>query len=113
MSSDTESAFKVAIIQHAPIFLSNDALEILQVFEGESEQLVLKGGSAVIGPDSSYLAGPVFDRSEIIYGVIEPQRMIEGRLAIDTSGHYSRPDVLQLAVNASPQSGISFNSERK
>jgi len=91
----------------------NDALELLQVFEGESEQLVLNGGSAVIGPDSSYLAGPVFDRSEIIYGVIEPQRMTEGRLAIDTSGHYSRPDVFQLAVNASPHSGISFNSERK
>jgi nitrilase len=91
----------------------NDALEILQVFEGESEQLVLNGGSAVIGPDSSYLAGPVFDRSDIIYGVIDPQRMSEGRLAIDTSGHYSRPDVFQLEVNALPQSGISFNSERK
>jgi nitrilase len=91
----------------------NDALEILQAFEGESEQLVLNGGSAVIGPDSSYLAGPVFDRSDIIYGVIDPQRMTEGRLAIDTSGHYSRPDVFQLEVNALPQSGISFNSERK
>jgi len=90
----------------------NDALEILQAFEGESEQLVLNGGSAVIGPDSSYIAEPVFDRSDIIYGVIEPQRMTEGRLAIDTSGHYSRPDVFQLEVNASPQSGISFNSER-
>jgi len=92
---------------------ANDAFEILQAFEGAGEQLVLHGGSAVIGPDSSYLAGPVFDRSDIIYGVIEPQRTTEGRLAIDTSGHYSRPDVFQLEVNASPQSGISFTSERK
>ena len=86
-----------------------DAYEILQVFEGESEELLLNGGSAVIGPDSSYLAGPVFDRSDIIYGVIEPQRMTEGHLAIDTSGHYSRPDVFQLAVNTSPQSGVRFS----
>jgi predicted amidohydrolase len=91
----------------------SDALEILQAFEGESEELVLKGGSAVIGPDSSYLAGPVFDRSDIIYGEIEPQRMIEGHLAIDTSGHYSRPDVFQLEVNTSPQSGITFTTKGK
>jgi len=74
---------------------------------------VLNGGSAVIGPDSSYIAGPVYDRSDIIYGVIAPQRMTEGHLAIDTSGHYSRPDVFQLGVNTSPQSGVRFSPEEK
>ncbi len=77
-----------------------------------NEKLLLSLG-AVLYSDSSYLAGPVFDRSDIIYGVIEPQRMTEGRLAIDTNGHYSRPDVFQLEVNASPQSGISFTAARK
>jgi len=91
----------------------SDAYEILRVFEGESDQLVLTGGSAVIGPDSSYLAGPVFNRPDIIYGLIEPQRMTEGHLAIDTSGHYSRPDVFQLEVKTSPQSGVSFTSPGK
>lgn len=91
----------------------NDAFEILQAFEGENEELVLNGGSAIIGPDSGYLAGPVYDRPEIIYGEIEPRRITEGHLAIDTNGHYSRPDVFQLEVNASPQAGVSFTSEGK
>jgi len=51
--------------------------------------------------------------NSFIYGEIEPQRMIEGHLAIGTSGHYSRPDVFQLEVNTSPQSGVSFTTKGK
>ena len=90
-----------------------DAYEILQVFEGNDEELVLKGGSAVIGPDSNYIAGPVFDRADIIYGIIDPKHITEGHLTIDTSGHYSRPDIFQLEVNTLPQNGISFTSDGK
>jgi nitrilase len=90
-----------------------DAFRILEVFEQDQGKLVLTGGSAVIGPDSGYLAGPVFDRPEIIVAAIEPDRMTEGHLAIDTSGHYSRPDVFRLEVNAQPQLGVSFTSGKK
>jgi predicted amidohydrolase len=92
---------------------ATDAYEILQAFEGDEEELVLNGGSAVIGPDSNYIAGPVFDRPGIIYGEIDPKHITEGHLTIDTNGHYSRPDIFQLAVNTSPQSGISFTSDFK
>jgi predicted amidohydrolase len=93
--------------------LETDAFEILQAFEGKNDDLVLRGGSAIIAPDSSYIAGPVFDRCDIVYGDIEPKRIAEGHLAIDTSGHYSRPDVFQLAVNSQPQSGVSFTAQGK
>ncbi len=92
---------------------AKDAFQILEVFEQDPGELVLNGGSAVIGPDSAYLAGPVFDRSDIIVAEIEPQRITEGHLAIDTSGHYSRPDVFRLEVNAQPQLGVSFTSAKK
>jgi predicted amidohydrolase len=92
---------------------AKDAFQILEVFEQDQGELVLSGGSAVIGPDSAYLAGPVFDRSDIIVAEIEPQRITEGHLAIDTSGHYSRPDVFRLEVNAQPQLGVSFISAKK
>ena len=90
-----------------------EALDILQYFKGQENKLFLNGGSAVIGPDTGYLAGPVFDRSEIIYADINPDRIIEGRLAIDTNGHYSRPDVFHLEVNAAPRKGISFSDPAK
>jgi nitrilase len=89
---------------------SNEAMEILEAIPGTDEDLVLSGGSAVIGPDGRYLAGPVVGERCIIYADIELNRITEGHLVLDTSGHYSRPDVFQLVVNDQPQSAVSFRS---
>jgi len=91
--------------------LSNDAaIDILEAIPGDDGRLLLNGGSAVIGPDGAYLAGPVFDESCILYADIEPARITEGHMVIDTGGHYSRPDVFQLQVNDRPQVRVSFSS---
>jgi predicted amidohydrolase len=39
------------------------ALELLETIPGEDGDLFLNGGSAVVGPDAAYVAGPVFDRA--------------------------------------------------
>ena len=90
-----------------------EALVLLEAMQLEDEDLVLNGGSAIIGPDTTFLAGPVFDQPCIVYAEIESERVSEGHLVIDTDGHYARPDVFHLEVNVQPQLNVSFGSQRK
>jgi len=64
----------------------------------EGVDVIGRGGSAVLAPDGSYLAGPLYDREGILYAELEPARLWEERQRFDASGHYNRPDVLQLTV---------------
>jgi nitrilase len=63
-----------------------------------------RGGSAIVGPDGAYLAGPLYDEEGILYAELDPARLWEERQRFDPAGHYHRPDVLSLTVNAPPQS---------
>jgi predicted amidohydrolase len=88
----------------------DQGLEILSAIPGADEDMVMTGGSAVIGPDAQYLAGPVFDTECILYADIDPGRITEGHLVLDTDGHYSRPDIFQLTVDDRPQTNVVFAS---
>ena len=59
-----------------------------------------RGGSAILAPDGSYLAGPLYDEEGILYAELDPGRLLAERQRFDPVGHYSRPDVLQLTVRA-------------
>ena len=64
----------------------------------EGLDVIGRGGSAILGPDGSYLAGPLWDDEGIIYAELDPQRLAEERQRFDPVGHYHRPDVLRLDV---------------
>jgi nitrilase len=64
----------------------------------EGGDLVGRGGSAILGPDGRYLAGPLWDEEGILYAELDPQRLYEARQRFDPAGHYHRPDVLRLDV---------------
>jgi nitrilase len=57
-----------------------------------------RGGSAILAPDGSYLAGPLYDEEGILYAELEPDLLLQARQRFDPSGHYHRPDVFQLTV---------------
>ena len=61
--------------------------------------LIGRGGSAILAPDGSYLAGPLYGEEAILYAELDPARLIEERQRFDPAGHYHRPDVLGLTVN--------------
>jgi nitrilase len=66
----------------------------------EGQDVIGRGGSAILGPDGAYLAGPLYDEEGILYAELDPSRLLEERQRFDPAGHYHRPDVLRLRVNA-------------
>ena len=60
------------------------------------DQWVLRGGSAIIGPDGACLAGPVYDEPTILLAELDLDRVREESMNMDVTGHYSRPDVFRL-----------------
>ena len=65
----------------------------------EGRDLLGRGGSAILAPDGSYLAGPLYDEEGILYAELEPDVLLRARQRFDPAGHYHRPDVLQLTVS--------------
>lgn len=63
--------------------------------------LVLRGGSAIIGPDGRYVVEPCFDRAGLIVSDIDLDRVREERMTLDVSGHYHRPELLRFEVDRS------------
>jgi nitrilase len=65
----------------------------------EGDELLGRGGSAILGPDGSYLAGPLWDEEGLLVAELDPQLLYEERQRFDPAGHYHRPDVLGLRRN--------------
>ncbi len=59
-------------------------------------ELLLRGGSAIIAPDGSYVAGPVFDEETILVADLDLSMIDREKLTLDVSGHYHRPDIFEL-----------------
>ena len=68
--------------------------------ELEGHDLLGRGGSAILAPDGSYLAGPLYDEEGILYAELDPARLYEERQRFDPAGHYHRPDVFRLKVRS-------------
>jgi nitrilase len=66
----------------------------------EGRDVIGRGGSAILAPDGAYLAGPLYGEEGILYADLEGARLLEERQRFDPAGHYHRPDVLGLTLNA-------------
>jgi nitrilase len=64
----------------------------------EGDELVGRGGSAIVAPTGEYLAGPLWDEEGILLADLDPDLLYAERQRFDPVGHYSRPDVLRLSV---------------
>jgi nitrilase len=62
----------------------------------EGLDVIGRGGSAILGPDGSYLAGPLWDEEGVLYAELDPAQLDGARQRFDPAGHYHRPDVLGL-----------------
>lgn len=70
-----------------------------QHIDKNNHHLLLRGGSAIIRPDGSYLLPPVYDEEKILYADIDEWHMVEHQgLTLDVSSHYARPDIFSLTI---------------
>jgi len=71
-------------------------------------EILCRGGSAIISPSGEYLAGPSFNKEEILLADLDLTEVVRGKFDLDITGHYARPDVFQLTVNERPSQSTSL-----
>ena len=64
----------------------------------DGPDLLGRGGSAIVAPDGTYLAGPLWDEEGILYAELDPAQLYAERQRFDPAGHYHRPDVFTFEV---------------
>ncbi len=61
-----------------------------------ADQWVLRGGSAIIGPDGAYVQAPVYDEERVLVAELDLGRIREESMTLDVTGHYHRPELFKF-----------------
>ena len=60
------------------------------------DDLLDRGGSAILSPTGEYLAGPLWDEEGMLFADLDPAALHAARQRFDPAGHYHRPELLSL-----------------
>lgn len=74
----------------------------------DPDTILMRGGSMIVAPLGEVLAGPDYSGETILYADIDLSAVTRGKYDFDVAGHYSRPDVFQLSVNAAQQAPVAW-----
>src|SRR5215475_3875307 len=77
-------------------------------FGDDPEAILTRGGSCIVDPFGNFLAGPNFEGEAILTAEIDRAQIIRGKYDLDVVGHYARPDVFQLHVDARAKQPVSI-----
>jgi nitrilase len=77
----------------------------------DPREVLIRGGSCIIGPLGQVLAGPHFGSECILTADLDLKEIARGKYDFDVAGHYARPDVFRLHVNTQPQPAVVFASD--
>lgn len=85
-----------------------DAPADYEPIQGSGPDVVLiRGGSIIVDPLGTVLAGPIYGAEQILYADIDLGRIAQARFDLDPVGHYARPDIFSLTVDRSPRSAVA------
>ncbi len=65
---------------------------------GAPEEVVCRGGRAIVDPLGDYWAGPLWDREGLLVAEVDLRDIARARFDFDPVGHYARPDVFHFRV---------------
>lgn len=92
--------------------LDEACLDAMGVTQAQREAIPGRGGhSGIIGPDGSYIVGPADDTPQILYADADMEKVIEGKLSHDLTGHYNRFDVFTLQMRTSPSAALATSPD--
>lgn len=72
----------------------------------DPETVLMRGGSAIVGPLGQVLAGPDFDGEAVLTAQIDPAEILRGKYDFDATGHYARPDIFRLEVDTAAKPAV-------
>ena len=72
------------------------ALEVHPGRVTSPDQWVLRGGSAIIGPDGAYIVEPVYDAPSCLIAELDLGRIRREQMTLDVAGHYHRPELFEF-----------------
>jgi nitrilase len=67
------------------------------------DAVLSRGGSCIIDPFGTMLAGPDFEGEVILTAELDLDQLARAKFDFDVTGHYARPDVFQLHVDERPK----------
>lgn len=74
-----------------------------ELLKSSLPEQMANGGACVAAPDGRWLLEPQAGGEGVFCVDIDPREVAMARQSLDVSGHYSRPDVLKLELNAARQ----------
>jgi nitrilase len=85
-----------------------DTLEGFDTLYGGDDDWLSRGNSTIVGPEGDILAGPLVGETGILYAELDLAAARASRRMFDPVGHYSRPDVFRLHVDARAKPAVTF-----
>ena len=82
--------------------------EAKTLFEAIPAQVLNRGGSLIAAPDTRVIA-QAGEGEETLFAELDLAEVAEGLTSLDTDGHYSRPDVFELHVDARAKEGVAWD----
>ncbi len=78
-----------------------------------SQDLLIRGGSCIIGPLGELLAGPVYGEECVLTATLDRADLARAKFDFDVVGHYARPDVFRLEVNEAATRPVVFTPDQE
>lgn len=99
--------FVLSVASYLTPDLLPDNFELREAYAALEGPIPLQaGGTAIIGPDGHYLAGPLWAQEGTLYADLDLGEIAEHMMSFDPAGHYARPDVFELIVHRGKQAAI-------
>ncbi len=76
----------------------------------DPEAVLIGGGSCIVSPMGQVLAGPARHGETILVADLDLADIDRAVFDLDVVGHYARPDLFQLVVDARPQSAVTLTA---